>query len=165
MNTYKLCLIGPSAVGKTSLIRQFVEGIFSEKYLTSIGVKIDKKQVSTESGDVLFLIWDIEGTDKFSGFNPRYLNGASAYIVVADQTQPSSVEDAIAIYQQAIAASNADVYLAINKNDLPPQVSEQQLECLTSLKFQRVISTSAKTGENVSSLFTDIASSLLAKKL
>lgn len=163
MNTHKLCLIGPSAVGKTSLIRQFVEGIFSEKYLTSIGVKIDKKQVNTELGDVLFLIWDIEGTDQFCGFNPRYLNGASAYIVVVDQTQPSSIDDAIIIYQQAIAASNADVYLAINKNDLTSQVSEQQLESLTSLKFKRVISTSAKTGENVANLFTEIATSLLAK--
>ncbi|MEP2652993.1 MAG: Rab family GTPase, partial [Paraglaciecola sp.] len=87
----KICLLGSSGVGKTSLIKQYVEGIFSEKYLTSIGVKIDKKQVETESGQVKLMIWDIEGIDRYCGFQPKYLRGAAAYIIVSDQTRSQSL--------------------------------------------------------------------------
>ncbi|MGJ8679827.1 Rab family GTPase, partial [Paraglaciecola sp.] len=59
----KICILGASGVGKTSLIKQYVEGIFSEKYLTSIGVKIDKKIVELDSSSVQLMIWDIEGID------------------------------------------------------------------------------------------------------
>ena len=79
----KICVLGASGVGKTSLIKQYVEGIFSEKYLTSIGVKIDKKQVQCESHTVQFMLWDIEGIDRYCGFQPKYLRGASAIIIVA----------------------------------------------------------------------------------
>ena len=109
----KVCLIGASAVGKTSLIRQFVDGIFSDKYLTTIGVKIDKKKVITPKGDVQFLVWDIEGTDKFCGFNARYLNGACAYVVVLDKSRANSVQDALEIFAKAQSSSNAPAFLAL----------------------------------------------------
>lgn len=164
MISHKLCLIGASAVGKTSLIRQFVDGIFSDKYLTSIGVKIDKKEVDANDAKVRFMVWDIEGTDKFSGFNPRYLNGASAYIIVLDQARSSSVYDALALYEKAKLVSPALPFLAINKSDLPTQISATQMDLLSSIGFEQIIQTSAKTGENVEQLFTNIALSLAKDK-
>lgn len=161
MNNHKICLIGASAVGKTSLIRQFVDGIFSEKYLTTIGVKIDKKVVNTTSGDIRFMVWDIEGTDQFSGFSPRYLNGASAYVLVIDQTRPSSVLDALEILAKAKSSSQAPAFLAINKADLASQISGVQQSMLENAGFIDIIITSAKTGDNVEQLFEDIANHLV----
>ena len=80
----KICMLGASGVGKTSLVKQYVEGIFSEKYLTSIGVKIDKKQIETAKHIVQLMIWDIEGIDRYCGFQAKYLRGASAFIIVTD---------------------------------------------------------------------------------
>ena len=62
----KICLLGASSVGKTSLVKQFVEGIFSEKYLTTIGVKIDKKTLSIANEQVNLLLWDMEGNDRYN---------------------------------------------------------------------------------------------------
>ena len=83
----KICMLGASGVGKTSLVKQYVEGIFSEKYLTSIGVKIDKKQIETAKHTVQLMIWDIEGIDRYCGFQAKYLRGASAFIIVTDHTR------------------------------------------------------------------------------
>lgn len=160
MINQKICLIGASAVGKTSLIRQFVDGIFSDKYLTTIGVKIDKKKVLIAKGEIQFLVWDIEGTDKFCGFSPRYLNGARAYIVVLDQSRAGSVQDALDIYAKAHACSQAPAFLAINKSDLPSALSAQQQETIDTAGFVDIIATSAKTGSNVEQLFTTIAEHL-----
>lgn len=156
MLSLKVCLVGPSAVGKTSLIRRYVDGIFSDKYLTTIGVKIDKKQIALANINVQLLVWDIEGTDKFCGFNARYLNGAAAYIVVLDQSRPNTLEDAIELHELAKQASDAASYLVINKSDLPNQLPDEQLEQVYKLGFDGIFYTSAKDGDNVELLFETI---------
>jgi small GTP-binding protein len=157
----KICFIGASAVGKTSLIRRYVEGIFSDKYLTTIGVKIDKKLVSTKNGDIQLLIWDLEGTDQFCGFQTRYLKGASAYVLVIDQSRPSSFSDALDIYTLASEATSVPAFLVLNKSDLPNQLLDSQLATLKSMPFFRQCNTSAKSGDNVEALFSDIANILI----
>lgn len=157
MISLKVCLIGASAVGKTSLVRRYVDGIFSDKYLTTIGVKIDKKLIELAREQVQLLVWDIEGTDKFSGFNARFLNGAAAYIVILDQSRPSTLEDALKLIDLARETSNAAGYLVINKSDLPNQLPDEQLEQVYQLGLSGIFYTSAKNGENVELLFETIA--------
>ena len=155
----KVCILGPTGVGKTSLIKQFVEGIFSEKYKTTIGVKIDKKQVNKEGRGIQLLIWDLEGIDRYCGFNPRYLRGASAYIVVVDQTRSQSLTEGMEILELAKEHyPDIPAFFVINKTDLPTSWhwSEDELHSY-SQKFALLTKTSAKTGENVESLFNTIA--------
>ncbi|MEP1385797.1 MAG: Rab family GTPase [Paraglaciecola sp.] len=154
----KVCLLGASGVGKTSLIKQYVEGIFSEKYLTSIGVKIDKKQVETKSGPVKLMIWDIEGIDRYCGFQPKYLRGASAYIIVSDQTRSQSLLEGVEIQKMIKEVTDIPGLLAINKSDLPEawHWSQKELEEIQS-GYEKTFYTSAKTGENVENMFTHLA--------
>ena len=74
----KICLIGDFNVGKTSLIRRFVENKFSDRYLTTIGVKISRKSITIEATEqqVNLLIWDIEGQTKEKAIPNNYLQGA-----------------------------------------------------------------------------------------
>ncbi|MEO0836337.1 MAG: ADP-ribosylation factor-like protein, partial [Cyanobacteria bacterium J06642_3] len=87
----KICLLGDFNVGKTSLVRRFVEDTFSDRYLTTVGVKISRKSmtVSTEQDihQVNLLVWDLEGNTKFKSITPSYLKGASGSIIVADLTR------------------------------------------------------------------------------
>jgi nucleoside-triphosphatase THEP1 len=59
----KVCMVGTSGVGKTSLVAKFVHSIFSDKYLTAVGVKIDKKTVTVDGNEVMLMIWDLAGDD------------------------------------------------------------------------------------------------------
>jgi len=159
---HKICLLGASNVGKTSLVKQFVEGIFSEKYLTTIGVKIDKKVIETEDTKVQFMLWDIEGNDRYNVFQERYLRGASAFIIVVDQTRISSLMKGLNIHALARKVSSCPAILAINKCDLEPNWhwEDKGLEEYKNL-FDLQFCTSAKTGENVEDMFSSLAYLLL----
>lgn len=154
----KICILGPTGVGKTSLVKQFVDGIFSDKYLTSIGVKIDKKLVSTGFTPVQMLIWDLEGIDKYCGFNPRYLRGCAALVIVVDQTRFSSLGEAMEILSLCRKETDVPVVLAINKTDLSPSMNWDDTILQKHIKhFSDVRYTSAKTGQNVENMFESIA--------
>ena len=109
--------------------------------------------------DVQLLIWDLEGIDRYCGFNPRYLRGASAYIIVVDQTRSQSLLEGMEILELARDHyPNVPVFFVVNKTDLPTSWhwSEEELASYAQ-KFAVLIKTSAKTGENVDKLFNTIA--------
>ena len=78
----KVCMIGSFAVGKTSLVAQFVHSIYREQYLTTVGVKIDKKLVRVGDADVSLILWDLHGEDEFQKIRTAYLRGSSGFIFV-----------------------------------------------------------------------------------
>lgn len=154
----KVCLLGASGVGKTSLVRRYVEGIFSDKYLTSIGVKIDKKRVELNGTQAQLMLWDIEGVDRYSGFNAKYLRGASAIIIVVDQTRTQSLHDGIEICRMAKGVAELPVALVVNKMDLPSGGAWQETLKETSAQwFDYQFDTSAKTGDGVEAMFLGVA--------
>jgi small GTP-binding protein len=157
----KICLLGATGVGKTSLVKQYVEGIFSEKYLTSIGVKIDKKQVETANQTVQLMIWDIEGIDRYCGFQAKYLRGASAFIIVTDHTRSQSLVEGLDILKMVKEVADIPGILAVNKSDLPASWhwSDTELEEIKQ-GFSQFFNTSAKSGDGVEAMFTYIANVL-----
>jgi len=158
----KICLLGASSVGKTSLVKQFVEGIFNEKYLTTIGVKVDKKIITLENEQVKLMLWDIEGNDRYHVFQEKYLRGCAGYIIVVDQTRTSSLIEGIEIHSQARNATDCPAILAINKSDLPANWHWDDDELINYHNlFELEINTSAKTGKNVENMFVKLADLLL----
>ena len=83
----KICMLGTFAVGKTSLVQRFVESIYSDKYHTTVGVKIDKKLVAVGGQEIMMLLWDIEGAETAHELRKSYLRGAAGYLLVADGTR------------------------------------------------------------------------------
>lgn len=158
----KICLLGATGVGKTSLVRQYVQGIFDEKYLTSIGVKIDKKIVEITDASVQFLLWDIEGIDQYANFQRRYLRGASAVIIVVDQSREQSLLEGREIHTLVRDISECVTVLALNKSDLEIKLPwpVQELKNYQSA-FDLCFSTSAKTGQQVEQMFGELAQLLM----
>jgi small GTP-binding protein len=160
----KICLLGASGVGKTSLVKQFVEGMFTERYLTTIGVKVDKKVVDLGIQEVQLMIWDIEGIDRYCGFQPKYLRGASAYIIVTDQTRSQSLIEGMEIHRMAREVTDVPAILIINKSDLDVawHWSKNEINGF-SKEFINCFNTSAKTGEQVEPMFQFVAQVCNAK--
>ncbi len=147
----KICMLGPFAVGKTSLVRRFVESIFSDNYLTTIGVKISKKQIALNDSVVQLMIWDIEGVDIFTALKPSNLRGAAGVLLVLDGTRPKSVEVAEEICSAVREhIPDAPIVGLINKCDLEGEwkFTNEHLDAINALNIP-TLNTSAKTGHNV----------------
>ena len=159
----KICMVGAFGVGKTSLVARFVKSLFSEKYQTTVGVKIDKKVVSVGSEEVMLVLWDLAGEDALTQVRPAHLRGAAGYILVVDGTRRSTLETARSLHERAQeAAGNVPFVLVVNKADLRDawEVNDHDLSESVSRGWS-VITASAKTGETVESIFLELASRML----
>src|SRR5258708_19240545 len=107
----KICMLGGFSVGKTSLVKRFVASVFSESYLTTVGVKIDKKTVDLGDRTVNLILWDVAGEDDVSTLRMSYLRGSAGYVLVADGTRPSTLEVALSLRGRAQAALGALPFL------------------------------------------------------
>ncbi|EAQ39469.1 Ras family protein [Dokdonia sp. MED134] len=157
----KIVLLGHFGVGKSSLLRRFVENTFSDNYVVTIGVHIMKKEVVVDtSNKVTLIIWDVEGTDDFTKYRPSYLMGASSFVYVFDASRPVTYSDLK--YNLAHLKEkhpNVPVHIIGNKVDLVD--AEEIKRALEEQEVQHSYLSSAKTGENVEQLFKDVAAQLL----
>lgn len=161
----KICLLGEFAVGKTSLVRRFVEGRFDDKYLSTIGVKISRKLMARPRGELLLLIWDLAGGDEFS-VQSSYLRGAAGALVVCDLTRSSTLA-AFERYTAQLWEHNpgAPVVFIANKVDLVAEraLSDADLLAASERLGGPCLRTSAKTGEQVEAAFAALAERLEAR--
>jgi hypothetical protein len=159
----KICMLGGFSVGKTSLVKRFVASVFSETYLTTVGVKIDKKTVELPDRIVNLILWDLAGEDDISSLRMSYLRGAAGYVLVADGTRPPTLEVALSLRQRVEPEfGRLPFVLLLNKNDLQEQwaVRDEDIEGLRQNGWW-VRSTSARTGEGVDDAFETLAERLV----
>ncbi|MEZ6197823.1 MAG: Rab family GTPase [Planctomycetota bacterium] len=154
----KICILGAFAVGKTSLVSRYVSSIFSEKYLTTVGVKIDKKLVARPGGDVSLVIWDLAGEDDIVRVRRSYFRGASGYLLVVDGTRPNTVETAALLRDRIQGQVGPIPCVALaNKADLTEEWRVTDDELADLMPGRRApLRTSAKTGEGVEEAFRQL---------
>ena len=159
----KICMLGSFAVGKTSLVRRFVYSIFSEKYLTTIGVKIDKKTVAVGDREVDLLLWDLHGEDEINEIQSSYLRGASGYLLVADGTRRATLETAFHLRKKVeTIMGELPFVLILNKSDVTDEweIDSTLIQNLMEEEFMVKI-TSAKTGLKVNEAFMALTEKML----
>jgi small GTP-binding protein len=156
----KICMVGAFGVGKTSLVRRFVDSIFDERYLTTIGVKIDRKDVSIDGKSFTLMLWDLAGEDDLAQLNVSHLRGASGYILVVDGCRASTLPKAAEL-QQRITQTLGPIpfVLVVNKADLRDQWEVQTVE--VAQYGWPTFETSAKAGSGVEEMFLGLAAALL----
>jgi small GTP-binding protein len=159
----KICMLGSFAVGKTSLVARFVKSIFSDKYHTTVGVKIDKKSINVAGQDVTLMLWDLAGEDEFNKVQLSYLRGSSGYLLVVDGTRSETLDKAFALNKTVEdAIGKVPAILVLNKADLVEdwEISDAIVADLQE-KGWTVIKGSAKTGEGVEEAFLALAKKML----
>lgn len=161
----KICMVGVFGTGKTCLVQQYVHSIFSVKYLSTVGVKIDRKQVKVGDEDVTLMLWDLEGRDAAKDVNSSYLRGAHGVIYVADGTRRETV-DQLADFRNLVSNAVGEIpaVVALNKVDLKDEWKLSAAdEAAAGGSGVHRLRTSAKTGEGVEAAFQWLAEKTLSK--
>ena len=156
----KVVLIGHFYVGKTSLIQQFVYSKFSEEYLMTIGVNIEKKSISINNDVLNMIIWDIAGDSSMTKITHNYVLGAHGIIYVFDLTRESTwldIEEQIDILKKKLP--NAPIIIIGNKYDLVTK--DEASSIISRLPVECNFLSSAKTGENVDDMFIDLGKKII----
>ncbi|UCE73528.1 MAG: GTP-binding protein [Methanomassiliicoccales archaeon] len=164
----KICLVGEGAVGKTSLIKRFVFDAFDGKYITTLGTKITKKEVTIKhpsKGDkvnVTILIWDIMGQKGFRELlQEAYFYGAQGLIAVCDITNKETMEELDGWIESAFnVTGKVPIIFLANKSDLENKAQftlDEFGEFAAKYEKSAVFSSSAKTGENVNKAFETLS--------
>lgn len=153
----KILLLGDFSVGKTSLIKRYVDNTFDDSYLTTIGVKISKKLLTLNDIECELLIWDVEGATAAKSIPHAYFKGASGAIFVCDVNRSETIEhldDHINTF--LMINPNAKYMIAYNKSDLLSVAQQEELN-LAGNEFL----TSARDDTNVNVLFSILAKEIL----
>ncbi|WXG44736.1 MAG: Rab family GTPase [Promethearchaeati archaeon SRVP18_Atabeyarchaeia-1] len=161
---FKVILIGDGAVGKTSLVRKYMEGRFRVDYLPTIGTQIYTKTVGLGSDKIKLVVWDISGQPAFTSVRPDYYRGARGVILVFDLTRPETYEHLDGwINETKKYTINPHTIVVGSKSDLQHQrkVGEKAGTAYASKINAPYMETSAKDGKNVEKVFTTLATELL----
>ena len=161
----KVCMVGVFGTGKTSLVQRFVHSLFSERYLSTVGVKIDRKPIQLDGADLTLVLWDLAGRDGHEDITTSYLRGSHAVLYVADGTRRETCDqlpDLQALVRQA--AGEVPEVLALNKSDLKERWALSAGDEQALSKAFDLVRTSAKTGDGVEETFLRIGRATLTTK-
>jgi len=157
----KVCMLGATRAGKTSLVARLASGVFEERYLTTIGVQIQTRDLHVLGRDVRIVVWDLNGEDEFQSVQTTYVRGSAGYVFVVDGTRSATVTTARALSTRVHAAWSAPHVVAVNKADL---VAETEVDSnLGGLEHGSggIVRTSARTGEGVDDVFRLLVETIL----
>ena len=161
--TVRVVLIGDTQVGKTSLIYKFVRSNFEEQQRSTIGAVFHTYEQKYNGNDVVMQIWDTAGREKYKSLGPIYYRDSAAGICVFDVTNKESflgIENWINEFRRHTV--EPIIYLVGNKVDIEDKiVVEKELALqLAEAHNAKLIYASAKSGENVSEIFTGLFNDL-----
>ena len=152
----KIVMLGHFGVGKTSLVRRFIDSAFSEEYLVTLGVHVKKKEVEINNEKITLIIWDIEGNTSIAKARKSYLAGSHGFLYVFDVTRQETFENLEG--EKAYLSENypnIPVTVVGNKSDLI--ITEKVKEFFKQENFNGCDFTSAKNGDNVENIFLKIS--------
>jgi small GTP-binding protein len=151
----KVCIIGDTDVGKTSLSTRFCHSEFPTNSTPTIGASFLQKRVLVDNIEISLQIWDTAGQERFRSMAPMYYRGAKAAICVFDVTNEESF-NRIATWLRDLrshADPNAVICIAGNKCDRTPGFDLGQCEAYANSVNAAFFRTSALTGEGVQEVF------------
>ncbi len=161
----KICMVGLFGTGKTSLVQRFVHSRFSERYLTTVGVKIDRKEVEVDGAGITIVLWDLAGRDGHEDITASYLRGAHGILYVADGTRRETCDQLPELRALARdAAGDVPGLLALNKTDLADRWALARRDEEALARDWDLVRTSAKTGDGVEEAFRRLGRATLATK-
>ena len=167
--SFKILVLGDMAVGKTSLINQYIEQTFLEDYRPTLGVNIISKDIEIKQiGSLIRLIfWDIAGQDKYENCRQAYYEGCSGALLVYDITRHDTFINVESKWLKDILNNikrKCDFFLLGNKLDLKDNRAvsyEEGKDLAKKINAIEFLETSALNGKNVDKAFLKLVQQVL----
>ncbi len=169
-------MVGDPGVGKTALVKQYVEKRFETDFLPTLGMEINVKELQIGESVISVAIWDIGGQDHFSFIRPKYYDGATGIILVYDLTSPESYRN-LEYWIKDLREMCDEILIVLlgNKSDLVKEIENtspdysQLLPILQECREREVMVgwffTSAKTAKNVDNAFRSLILQILSNEV
>lgn len=154
----KVIVTGDGAVGKTTLIRRFVEGKFEASRVATIGVDFHTHTIRLPGKTVKLSIWDMAGQERFQVMRKGFYRGSRSAALVFDVTQPRTLANLVHWRREVLEAVPRQAFVVIgNKIDLERTIPSTKAKAYADSIGAPYLETSALTGENVAALFETMA--------
>ncbi|XP_076456554.1 uncharacterized protein LOC143290886 [Babylonia areolata] len=162
---FKLVIVGDSGVGKTSLLLRYVDNVYTDTFISTIGVDFKITTFDIDGRKVKLQIWDTAGQDRFRNIVSTFYRGAHAILLVYDVTDMTSLQS-VPQWRAEIeryATDKAQHVLVGNKSDLKGkrEVTSEDARAVAQRYNMSHVETSAKTSHNLDALFSDVTRTLM----
>jgi len=170
---FKVIIFGEGGVGKTTLIRRYLEGYFEDSIKMTIGVDFFMKHITIEDITVSLQIWDFAGEERFRFLLPGYVSGASGGIFMYDITRQSTLNrthEWMTIFKKEYAKKENNELLPVialgGKTDREEDRSvnltyaKNRLSDFNCLDFMEC---SSKSGKNIEEVFITLTRHLIER--
>jgi len=166
--TFKILTIGESGVGKTCVLRRFVENKFLKNHLATIGIDFKTKTININNQEIKLKIWDTAGQERFRNITTQYYKGADGIVLVYDVTDEASYEKIREWMEQILSNTQSEeisLVLLGNKCDMEPRtVTEEMGNKLAKELNITYYETSALTGQGIKEAFEGLSRNIMKKK-
>jgi small GTP-binding protein len=166
--TFKILTIGESGVGKTCILRRFVENKFLKNHLATIGIDFKTKTLIINKQEIKLKIWDTAGQERFRNITTQYYKGADGIVLIYDVTDDASYEKIRDWMEQILSTTKReDIGLVLlgNKCDMEPRaVSEEQGNKMAEELNVSYFETSALTGQGINEAFNELTRDIMKRK-
>ena len=166
--TFKILTIGESGVGKTCILRRFVENKFLKNHLATIGIDFKTKTLNINNQEIKLKIWDTAGQERFRNITTQYYKGADGIVLIYDVTDDASYEKIRDWMAQILSnTKREDIGLVLlgNKCDMEPRaVTEEQGNKMAEELKVSYFETSALTGQGINEAFNELTRDIMKRK-
>ena len=161
---FQILIAGNATVGKTSLLRRYVDGMFDDSSVMTVGVDFFTKDLLFDNFHCSLQLWDLGGQKRFRYLLDSYVMGARGALLLFDLTNMPKIGDILEwVNITRLHDINLPIILVGTKHDLDDYVAvddDSALHIKNAFNMIDYIKTSAKTGYNVESVFDTLAKKL-----
>ena len=166
--TFKILTIGESGVGKTCVLRRFVENKFLKNHLSTIGIDFKTKTLNINNQEIKLKIWDTAGQERFRNITTQYYKGADGIVLVYDVTDEASYEKIRDWMEQILSNTQQEeigLVLLGNKCDMDPRsVTEEMGKKMAEELKINYFETSALNGQGIKEAFEQLTRDIMKKR-
>ena len=167
-NVFKILTIGDGGVGKTSILRRYVENKFLKHHLSTIGIDFLSKTLKIKDKEIKLKIWDTAGQERYRQITSHIYKDADGIILVFDVTSEESfnqITDWMEQIKNNVSKEEINLILIGNKCDLADRMVEKERGEKMAEKLKiKYFETSALTGQGINEAFEELAKQIFKNK-